>query len=373
MITVKSVETAAQKKAFIDFPHTLYADDPHYVPELHVAQADMLNPKKHPFFKYGNCDLFLAYKDGKIAGRIAAINNPRYVEAFNRKVAFFGFYDTIDDIEVAQLLMQKVAEFAKSYNYTGILGPTNFTTNDTAGMLVEGFDSPPMLMMTHTKPYASKLMDAMGFQKDMDLYAYLIETAKASERTIKLAQSIEKRLQTQGITIRNINLKKIDQEAPKLFEIYNEAWSENWGFVPFTDAEFEFLKNDLKLIADARWIYIAEKDGEPIGFGLTLPNINEILARIKRGRLLPTGIFKLLLGKKSVKTVRILALGVKKEYRKKGIEAIFFAKNILQARESGIWAGEASWVLESNEEMVAAAEHLNGRRYKTYRLYCKNI
>ena len=158
-------------------------------------------------------------------------------------------------------------------------------------------------------------------------------------------------------------------EAKTIQKVYNDAWEENWGFVPFTDAEFEYLKNDLKMLLDPAFAYIAEKDGVPIGFGITLPNINEILIKNKRGRLFPFGIFRLLFGKKKTKTVRVLALGVVEQYRKMGIEAVFFAKNIQETKRRGLVGGEASWVLENNEPMKAAAEHLNGERYKTYRLY----
>jgi len=197
----------------------------------------------------------------------------------------------------------------------------------------------------------------------------MIYTSKVSEKSIQLADAIEKRLATKGITIRNIRIKDLDKETERVKNIYNSAWEENWGFVPFTDAEFEYLKNDLKLILDPNFGFIAEKDGEPIGFNLTLPNINEILQKNKRGKLFPFGIFRLLLGKSKTKTVRILAMGVKEEFRKLGIEAVFFAKNILEAKRKNLIGGEASWVLENNESMRKSAEHLNGEKYKTYRLY----
>ena len=354
---------------FINFPHDLYADDPIYVPEIFIGQKDMMDPKKYPFHQYGKVKYFLAEKNGKIVGRIAAIDNTNYNRHHQCKVGFFGFFDFINEQDVVNALLDKAKAFAQENGHEYLMGPTNFTTNETAGTLVEGFDDPPKIMMTYNKPYSGTLIESYGLRKEMDLYAYMIYTAKASEKSLRIADAVEARLKGKGITIRNVNLKDINNEAKRIQKIYNDAWEENWGFVPFTDDEFEYLKNDLKMLLDPSFAYIAEKDGTPIGFGLTLPNINEILIKNKRGKLFPFGIFRLLFGKKKTKTVRVLALGVVEEYRKMGIEAVFFAKNIQESKKRGLLGGEASWVLESNEPMKAAAEHLNGERYKTYRLY----
>ncbi|MBK8669846.1 MAG: GNAT family N-acetyltransferase [Saprospiraceae bacterium] len=358
---------------FINFPHDLYKDDKNYVPEIYIGQKDMMNPNKFPFHKYGKVKYFLAKKDGKIVGRIAAIHNPNYNKHHHCKVGFFGFFDFIEDQEVASSLLDKAKDYASTNGNEFLMGPTNFTTNETAGTLVEGFDSPPKIMMTYNKPYYGQLMENYGLKKEMDLYAYMIYTSKVSEKSLRIASAVEDRLKAKGITIRNVNLKDINNEAKRIQKIYNDAWEENWGFVPFTDDEFEYLKNDLKMLLDPSFAYIAEKNGEPIGFGLTLPDINEVLIKNKRGKLFPFGIFRLLFGKSKTKYVRVLALGVISEYRKMGIEALFFAKNIKTAKEKGLLGGEASWVLESNEAMRAAADHLNGEKYKTYRLYKTEI
>ena len=368
-ITIREVSFDNGIGEFIDFPHDLYANDTNYVPEVYIGQKDMMNPAKFPFHKYGKVKYFLAFKDGKAAGRIAAIENPNYNRYHNSNIGFFGFFDCIQDQGVANALFGKAAEYARDNGHISMMGPTNFTTNETAGTLVDGFNEPPKIMMTYNKAYYNELFEKAGFAKEMDLYAYMIYTERASEKSLRIAEALEERLKSRGISFRNLRLKEIDEEAKRIKNIYNEAWEDNWGFVPFTDEEFEYLKNDLKMILDEKWAYIAEKDGEPIGFGLTIPNINEILIKNKRGRLFPFGLFRLLFCKKSIRSVRVIALGVLEEYRRMGIEAIFFAKNIKRARELGIVGGEASWVLENNEPMVKAAENLNGIRYKTYRLY----
>lgn len=368
-VTIREVTFDKGISDFINFPHDLYEGDKNYVPEIFIGQKDMMNPKKYPFYKYGKAKFYLAEKNGKIVGRIAAIDNTNYNRHHKSSVGFFGFMDFVEDQEVVNTLLDKAKNFAMENGYQYLMGPTNYTTNETAGTLVDGFHEPPKIMMTYNKPYYGQLLENYGLAKEMDLYAYMIPTKNASEKSLRIADAVETRLKAKGIHIRNVNLKDINNEAKRIQKVYNDAWDENWGFVPFTDAEFEFLKNDLKMLLDPKFAFIAEKNGEPIGFGITLPNINEILIKNKRGSLFPFGIFRLLFGKNKTKTVRVLALGVVEEYRKMGIEALFFAKNIAEAKKRDLYGGEASWVLENNEAMRAAAEHLNGEKYKTYRLY----
>jgi len=370
-IEIVTVSDKKQRKQFIDFPHELYKDDPLYVPELYLAQKEMMDTKKYPLFEFATVKFFLAKKEGKIVGRVAAIHNKNYNKYHKANAGFFGFYDIIDDHEVTKALLDVAINHLKAEGLTEIIGPCNYSTNETAGLLVDGFDRSPLVMMTYNKPYYAEHLERYGFKKSMDLYAYMIWTKTASEKSIRIANALEHRLKKTGITIRNINLKNLKQEVENIKPIYNAAWQDNWGFVPFTDAEINHLADSLKLIADDRWLYVAEDNGKIIGFNITLPDINQITKGFKKGRLLPFNVFKLLLNKKKTKYVRIIALGVLEEYRRKGIEAIFFAKNIQTARETGVEGGEASWVLESNEMMVKAAENLNGERYKTYRLYNK--
>lgn len=361
------------KKAFVNFPHDLYAKDPNYVPEIFMGQMDILDEKKYPFFDYGTAQLWLAYKDDKVVGRIAAIDNTNYNNHFKTRTGFFGFFDCINDKSIAHALLDKAKLYASERDFNKIIGPTNYSTNETAGTLIDGFHEPPKLMMTYNASYYQELLESYGLGKEMDLYAYLLPVESVSQKSLRLAEAFEDRLNRKGITIRKFRKKDIIQEAEGMMEIYNHAWDDNWGFVPFTKAEFEFLRNDLKMLVDEDFTYVAEKDGKMIGFSLTLPDINEILIKNKRGKLFPLGIFRLLLGKKKTNWVRVIALGVLPEYRKLGVEAIFFAKNIAEAKKRGIKGGEASWVLESNKEMVNAAERMNGIRYKTYRLFSKMI
>ena len=360
-------------KKYIDYPHELYADDPQYVPELYMAQKDMFSRKKNPFFEHAEVESFLAEKDGKTVGRISAILNHNYNEYHKCTVGFFGFFDVVNDYDVAKTLLDTAVAWCRNKGCDAILGPTNFSTNDTAGILIDGYHEPAKIMMSYNKPYYRDLVEQYGFEKDIDLYAYILYTDKASEKSIRLAQSLEERLNRQGIIFRNINLKNFKSEVAAIREIYNDAWANNWGFVPWTDAELDHLAKELKLIANSNWIYMAEDKGNPIGFGLTLHDVNEVTKTFKKGRLFPFNVIKLLLKKNKTRFVRILALGVKNEYRRKGIEAIFFAKNILQARKENVVAGEVSWVLENNIEMNVSAKKLNSELYKTYRIYKYNL
>ena len=372
-IEIVKVSGNKQIKQFIDFPHDLYQGDPNYVPELFMAQKEMFDRKKYPVFEFCDIDHFLAKKGDKIVGRMATIHNKRYNDHMKANAAFFGFFDIIDDQEVAFSLLDKLKSWMHERGLTEMIGPCNYSTNETAALLVDGFGRPPIVMMTYNKPYYATYLEAYGFEKAMDFYAYMIYTDKASQKAIRIANALEERLKKKGITIRNIKLKQLKEEVANIKPIYNAAWIDNWGFVPFTDRELEHMADSLKLIADEKWVYMAEHDGKLVGFSITLPDINQHTKSFKKGRLFPFNIFKLLLNRKKTDYVRIIALGVLEEYRKKGIEAIFFAKCIQTAQETGVKGGEASWILENNDMMVKAAENLNGERYKTYRLYNKFI
>jgi ribosomal protein S18 acetylase RimI-like enzyme len=373
MIEVKEVNDKKEIKKFIDFPHDLYLGDPNYVPEIFLGQKELMDSKKNPFFKHSKATLFLARKEGKIVGRIAAIRNNNYNKYIQANVGFFGFFDCVNDYEVAKVLFEKAVEWIKNEGLDKILGPTNFTTNDTAGMLTMGFDSPPLVMMTYNKPYYNDFAEKFGFYKQMDLLAYWLPTKDVSNRSVELAQRLEERLNRKGIILRQVSIKHFKTEVDKLREVYNKAWEKNWGFVPSTKEEFEHTAEGMKMILNTDFAYLAEKDGEAVGFGLSLPDINEIMLKVKRGRLLPFGIFKLLFGKKKVKKVRIITLGVIPEFRNMGIEGILYSKMILGARKYNLEGGEASWILENNQMMIKGLENLNAKHYKTYRIYQKDI
>lgn len=373
MIQVKPVVSKKELAAFVDFPHDLYKGDNNYVPELHIAQRDLLSPGKHPFHENAEVQLFLAYDGNTIKGRIAAILNKNHNKFKNTTDGFFGFFDAVNDAAVTKPLFAAAEKFLKEKGVTKILGPVNPSTNEACGLLVDGFDLPPVAMMTYNKPYYADLIVSNGFVKSTDLLAYDLSTKDVDQRTIQLKDALLKRLEAKGIVVRNINMKDFKGEVDKILEVYNAAWSENAGFVPMTETEFRYLAKDLKMILDKDFCLLAEHNGKVIGFALAIPNVNQILHTIKRGRLFPTGIFKLLLGLKKIDYLRVLALGVTGDYRKLGIEAVFYADIIERAKKKNIKGGEASWILENNEMMNNGIKKLNGKVYKRYRIFEKAI
>ncbi|MBP6825378.1 MAG: hypothetical protein KA165_02365 [Saprospiraceae bacterium] len=373
MIEVAKVENKRQLRQFIDFPHDLYADDPNYVPMLYMEQEALLNPKKSPFWEHSKAEYFLAKKDGKIVGRIAAIRNNNHIEFTGRKEGFFGFFDVVNDYEVAKALLDTARDWLLKEGLSKVLGPASFSTNEVVGMLVENFDEPAFVMNPYNFKYYNDLVERYGFTKFTDLLCYELTDENLPHEVMDFSDKLEARLATRGITIRQIDMKHYKEEIEKFLPVYNESWTENTGFVPMTDAEIRQIGKDLKAVVDPDYIYFAEKDGKVIGVSLTIPNVNEAQIKVKRGRLFPFGVFKLLLGLKKIKSIRILALGTLKEYRRLGIDVCFYVRNMRVSVKKGIKRGEASWILEHNEMMNRALEHIGGKVYRKYRLYEKEI
>jgi hypothetical protein len=369
MITIENIKYPEKLKEFIDFPHDLYEGDPNYVPELFIAQRDMLNPKKHPFFEHSKLDMFMAYKDGKLAGRIAAIRNNNHNKHTNGNDGFFGFFECINDYEVAKKLFDTAKDWVKQEGLTRIIGPTSFSTNEIFGWHIDAFDLPPMIAMGYNKAYYPDFADRYGFTTYTNHAAYYVAEKTVSRKSLRVADAFEARLKTKGITIRTVNMKKFKQEAEKAHQVFNSAWAKNSGFVPMSYNEFMHLCKDMKQVMEPQLCYVAEHEGNLIGFSFSFPDINQVLKDVKRGRLLPTGIFKLLFGRKKINKVRVVVLGVIERYRKLGIEACFFAKTIQYAQKYNIEAAEASLILENNDMMNQALININAHVYKTYRVY----
>lgn len=375
MTQVLPVTSNKDLDRFVDFPHDLYKDDVNYVPEIFIGQKDLLSPGKHPFYEHSSSQCFLAFDgNGKITGRIAAIHNVNHNEFVGAKDGFFGFFDCINDQETANLLFEKATEWLKEKGLDKIQGPASPTTNDVCGLLVDGFDMPPVAMMPYNAPYYLTLLENIGFTKKTDLLAYKVMHATVNDKSIRMLDLLQKRLlERNGIVIRKVNIKDFKNEVVKIREIYNSAWEENLGFVPMTEHEFEYLAKDLKMILNPDYCLLAEKDDKIVGFVLAIPDINQILIKIKKGRLLPTGIFKLLFLKKNIDMLRILTLGVVEGYRKLGIEACLYGGIIKNSKGTKIKGGECSWMLEENHMMNRALDQMNGELYKRYRLLEKEI
>lgn len=373
MKKIEAVTSPSMLALFIDFGYELYKDNSNYVPELFIAQRDLLTPGKHPFHEHSVVQCFLAFDNKKIVGRIAAILNKNHNSFNNATDGFFGFFDCINDDETASLLFDAAEKWLKDKGANSMIGPVNLSTNETCALLIEGFDSPPVAMMTYNEPYYKELIEKQGFHKKTDLIAYDFTTESVDDRRLKIVEAIKERLAKRGIVFRGINLKKFKEETDKIRDIYNSAWDKNLGFVPMTENEFKYLAKDLKMILDKDFCMVAEHNGKMVGFSLAIPDVNQILRTIKKGRLFPTGIFKLLFKRKSINRLRIITLGVIEGYRKMGIETVFYTDIIKKVFQKGITGAEASWVLEDNYLMNKGIQDMNGRPYKKYRIFEKSI
>ena len=370
-ITISPVESKRDLKEFIKFPWKIYKNDPQWVPPLIAQQKDILNKQKHPFFEHSEADFFLAKRGKETVGTITTILNNRHNQIHDENVGFFGFFETINDYQVAEKLLDKVMDWAKQKNLDYIRGPENYSQNEICGLLVDGFDTPPVLMMAHNPPYYQNLIEKYGFTKAIDLWAYYMDadTMPMSDRVIRVVQRIKNRSK---FTFRTINKKKFKEEVEKVKIIYNKAWEKNWGFVPLTDHEIDHIANELVQIIDEDIVYFAELDGQPVGFSLACPDINQALQKLN-GRLFPFGIFKLLYYARKIDRLRVIIMGVLPEYRNQGIDAVFYVDTYQKALEKGYKWGEFSWILENNEPMNTALKNIGAKVYKTYRIYEKKV
>ena len=370
-IQLRPVRTSRDKRLFIDLPYKLYRGNPHWIAPLRIAQKDILNTNRHPFYKTSDVELFLAERDGRVVGRIMAILNHAHNEFHNERVGFFGFFEVENDSEASAALLDAARNWVRERGAEVIRGPVNPSTNYECGMLVEGFDLDPAVMMTYNPPYYAKLLEAYGMKKAMDLYAYDIAEVYFIHSN-KLQRVAERLRQKSHITVRCVNMKDFKNEVAKIRQIYNDAWSRNWGFIPVSEAEFEHLAKDMKQIVDPRVVMIAEQQADdglgPIGFFLAVPDINCALKRLN-GRLLPFGLLKLLWYSRKISSIRIITMGVVRELQPAGIGAVFLDEIYRRAPAAGYITGEMSWVLEDNVMMNRSAELIGGRRSKTYRIY----
>jgi hypothetical protein len=352
--------------AFIRFPWKIYREDPYWVPPLIKDQVSKFAPN-HPFRSHSEMILFMAHRGGQIVGRVAGIIDHHYIEFHQEKVGFFGFFESIPDPEVAERLLQKVGTWLKEHGMVKMAGPMNPSTNDECGLLVEGFDAAPCLMMPYNPRYYSSLLEGSGLKKVMDLYAYWLEESSfLDNRLFRITERLIKR--DQQLWVRPINLRHLDKELTIIKEIYNDAWSKNWGFVPLTEGEINDLAKNLKPLVVPELVLIAYRGEDPIGFSVSLPDYNEVLKHLN-GKVGLLGTLKFLYYSKKIKTLRVMLLGVKRSFRKKGIEGLLYAETFKSGIEKGYLQAECSWILENNALMQHGLEAMGGKRYKTYRIY----
>jgi GNAT superfamily N-acetyltransferase len=370
-LSVETVRTRRQLNEFLRFPWTIYRGDPNWVAPLLAQQRALLDRRKHPFHEHAEVEYFLARRGGKVVGRIAAIVNQQHIRFHGEQAGFFGFFEAIDDQAVAQQLLAASGAWLRARGMTVQRGPANFSSNEEFGLLVDGFDGPPVIMMTYNPPYYERLLEGCGLVKAKDLLAYWTDRdPDRLEQFAKLTRVVERISKRVDLTLRPVNLKRFDEELLILKRIYNRAWQLNWGFVPFTDAEIEYAGHQLKSIIDPDLCTFAFVGDEPVGVVISVPDYNVALKRVS-GRLLPLGFLKIVwyTRVRKIRRVRLMLLGVVQDYQKRGIDAALVASNIRTALTKGYHDAEFGWVLEDNKVLLNALDSWGLKPYRRYRVY----
>ncbi len=362
---VRPVTAAADLRRFIGLPYTLHRGDPLWVPPLRMDVRKMLSRDTNPFFDHSDAEYFLAEERGKVVGRIAAIHNRRHNEFHQDRVGFFGFFESTDNQEVANALFKAVGDWLRQRNLDTVRGPTSLSTNDECGLLVEGIDTPPTILTPYNPPYYVELVEAAGFAKAKDLYLYETTSPALPERLMRGARLIAER---KNLTIRHLDVKRFADEVERIKKIYNSAWEKNWGFVPMTEAEVDHLAAQLKPVVVPELVTFVERGTEPVGFAVALPDLNVALKKNPSGRLMP-GIVRILWAARQITRVRILLLGLVREHRMSGADALMVHWIWEHGHAKGYRWAESGWILEDNAPMNNAMIRLGFDRYKTLRLY----
>ena len=363
------MRSRADRKRFVDYAYVRNSRDPHWVPPLRLGEFDRLNPRKNPFFAHADVELFLGWHEGQVIGRIGAIDDRLHNETHRDNIAMFGFFEAANR-HAAAALLGHVEQWAGRRGRTAVRGPINPSLNDNAGLLIEGFDTDPMLLMPHNPPEYASFIESAGYDKVKDLFAWIYDlTAGIPPVVARVAERLRQRLR---VTLRPIDMAEFSREAERLRELYSAAWSQNWGFVAPTREEFQRIANEMKLIFDPRCACVAEANGRMIACIVALPDVNQAL-KGTGGRLFPSGLWKLLLRRRYIDQARLLLLGIEPAYRSMGLFPLLLDQLYQQGAGSGYKRIEFSWVLEDNRDINQPAAAAGARRYKTYRVYQKSI
>ena len=376
-LDIISADSRRDLRRFIDLPWQIYnpKDHPQWVPPLRIAVADALNTKGNPFYKTADRQLFLAVRDGRPVGRIAAIENRAHNTFHRDNVGFFGFFECAEDQEAANALFAAAETWLRGRGLDTMRGPMNPSTNHECGMLVRGFRWHPMIMTTWNPRYYPTLVENAGFAKAKDLLAYFfpMDGERAFEMPERVTALAKRALGGKEITFRELDFKHFNDDVARAWEIYNDAWDDNWGFFPMSRESFFHEAQVLKYILVPQFTFMAEVNGEPAGFMIIVPDFHHAYKAVGNGKLFPTGLFKLLAAKKRLRTGRVMILGAKSEYRRRGIFAMFAAEMFRRGKEYGAIGAEASWILEDNDKLNKPLESMGAKEYRRWRIYDRAI
>ena len=366
---VRAAASRADVERFIRYPYSRYRDDPHWVPPLFMVEKEQFDPRKNPFYDHARVNLYLAERDGEVVGRVAAIDDDNHNETHGENILFFGFFEA-EGARTAGALFARLEERARELERDAVRGPVNPSMNHTAGLLVDAFDSDPFVMMPYNPPEYPRYVESAGYRKVKDLYAWIFDSQWEIKKIGRLAERVRKR--NKGLVIRPVDMKRWDEELTRVKDLYNRTWERNWGFVRYTEAEFDQLAKEFKMILDPELVALAEVDGELAGVAVLIPDANQVFKKM-RGRLLPFGVFHLLRRNKIMDRVRLPILGVAPEHRNKGFELLMIYELYGRVITKGYKSCEASWTLEDNRAMNHIIEAGGTTRYKTYRIYEKEL
>ncbi|UCG44211.1 MAG: hypothetical protein JSU73_06285 [candidate division WOR-3 bacterium] len=364
------VRSRSELDRFVDVAFTVYRDFPNWVAPLKSSVRKTLTPGKNPFWNRAERELYIAVRDGRDVGRIAAIVDSNYNRYRKSTTGFFGFFECLDDDRAAGALFEAAAQWCRARGMSRMLGPANPSVNDEAGLLVEGFNSPPFIKMAFNPEYYVDMVEAAGFNKAKDLHAYIAPVNQPLPE--KLARVIEKLKRRKGIRVRPVDLRKLKSELEVIKDIYNDAWADNWDFAPMSDDEIDDLAAQLKPLAEPVLCPIVEYNGEPAAMAVGLPDYNQILHRLN-GSLAPFGWLRFLTQRRRITQLRVWALGVKRKFQGLGLDALLYYESRRGAQNLGYDRAEVSWILEDNEAIIRPITMMRGRWYKTYRMYDRSL
>jgi GNAT superfamily N-acetyltransferase len=370
-LTVRPVRGRRDLARFIKLPFRLHREHEQWVPPLIYERKRFLDRRRNPYFEHAEAEYFLCERDGRPVGRITAQIDHRWDQYQGGNDGMFGFFECENDLAAARALVGTAAEWVRQRGRERLLGPMDFTTNDECGVLIEGYEHRPMILQPWHPPYYRELLESQGLIKRMDLLMWWLamgELKQGDEFHPMIHEAARNATEEHRVVLRGMRRRDLEAEVYRFMDIYNEAWGDNWGFVPITDAEVRFQAENLKPILSEDWAMIAERDGEVMGAALTLPDVNQVLARMG-GRLFPLGWLKFLRGRRKIDQIRVFALGVRPEYQHLGVAAALFVRHLEASAKTGIMAGEMGWILETNEAMNRAMEGMGGHVVKKYRIY----
>lgn len=374
MIEIIRVNNKKELRKFIDFPRQLYRDNPNYISELDLTVKNKLT-ERNPFFKHSDITMFLAKssQSGKIIGRISAIYNRTHLEKYNDDCGFFGFFDSVDDVKVSKMLLDKASDWLRSKGLKYIVGPTNLTTNDSCGILIKGFEYPNQVSMPYNYPYYQNLLKSYGLAQAIDLYSYYLVDKPSLEKYSNIMNRAEKRLNDRGIIIRSLSARTYNDDIKLLREVYNRFNNDSWGFMPLNKDEFKHMASDLKSIMPYDLALIAEKEGKIIGYIIAVPDFNQVLKHINNGKLFPFGVLKILKYRRSIDSSRVMLIGINDKFRGTGLDLVLYQRITNALYQQNIYQCECAYVMSTNKTMNSLMIKIGGNPIKQYRLYKKQL